>query len=163
LLNDQRFYTINNDIDKIVDFECTKKHKLNLDKFEFGFSIKTNSDDSLENSRKTLIQLLDRILDYSVYLSNLSNTPIKVEHSNKRDFYLLIKLKPTKNKILFKNPNDSYSNYTYLAAMFKNKTSESFVKIKLLKQSIQFSSKSLLNLNERVNETKDDIYKISNM
>ena len=79
MLNDRRFYTINNDIDKIVDFECTKKHKLNLDKFEFGFSIKSNSDDSLENSRKTLIQLLDRILDYSVYLSNLSNTPIKVE------------------------------------------------------------------------------------
>lgn len=135
----------------------------------------------LDVARKTLIELLDTISgslqaikifktlksfyltqDYTNYLSKTSNVPIKIAYTYKRDFYFKIKLKSVKNKPIISLPNDSKMNNEVLASLFNNKTPEEFIKVRVLKQSIQFTTKSLLNLNERINETKEDIYEMSN-
>lgn len=89
------------------------------------------------------------------------NLPVKIDYASKRDFYFKIRFK-TKKKTNFNN-DDSNQNNEIISDLFKNdKISNECIKVRLLKQSIQFTTKNLLNLNERINETKEDVFQITN-
>lgn len=59
--------------------------------------------------------------------------------------------------------DDPAESRRLISELFRNdKIANECIKERVLKQSIQFTTKTLLNLNERVNETKGDIFQISN-
>ena len=93
-------------------------------------------------------------------MTRLANVPVKIGHTKNRGYYFRIKYKPEKSndmQVMMLNAK----GYQRLESLFKDKTDERFIKVSVLSESITFTSKFLLNLNERINETREDIYEVS--
>jgi hypothetical protein len=97
--------------------------------------------------------------EYSNHLTKLANVPVKVGYTKNRGYYLRIKQKLEKS--IHVPVMINAKGYERLESLFKDKTDERFIKVSVLSESITFTSKFLLNLNERINETREDIYEVS--
>ena len=92
-------------------------------------------------------------------MTRLANVAVKIGYTKNRGYYLRIKHKPEKSNDMQVMINAK--GYQRLESLFKDKTDERFIKVSVLSESITFTSKFLLNLNERINETREDIYEVS--
>ena len=101
----------------------------------------------------------DFITVYSDEISSTFNLPITVAFNIKRGYYFRINLNKTQISKNSVEINDHELNN--LVHKLKQQ-SKQFIKITKISKSVHFTTKRILQLNERIKECQNDIYIMSN-
>ncbi|KAL5248605.1 hypothetical protein ACHWQZ_G017698 [Mnemiopsis leidyi] len=137
-LQDERFAQIKARIDKIVHEDTYfQKGALNM-RTQKCFAVKPNLNGLLDVARRTYSEMVDDVAETIKKLAQKYNLPLKTGFTSARGFYIIISMK---------SPPD---------------LPPVFVKVQKQKNSVTCTTGNLIKLNDRINDSLNDIYLMTN-
>ncbi|XP_055959284.1 mutS protein homolog 4 [Patella vulgata] len=143
-LQDRRYKEMRTKISTVIhDDTKYQKGSLNM-RTQKCFAVKPHINGLLDVARRTYSEIIDDMAELIQQLGEENGLPLKMAYSTTRGFYVQ----------LFCGTNDQYTTHSLPAI---------FIKVSKFKNTLSFTTTDLIKLNDRVKESLQEIYLMTNV